>query len=359
LRWETWIPQEAEKMHIQLRRTLWAFALILFACGAANAQFSSAIEGSVTDTSGAIIPSAKVVLTNTDTGVTQTTESNSAGLYRFPALGPGHYRVQISAQGFTTAAQENIDLTAMRVQEVSLNLAVSGGSSTVTVSETPTAVETDEAKIQSVTTAQQVEELPIQGRNIYGVTNQTPGVTGTGLMGSPAANTDIFFATTTPAIVANGAPNHSNTYLMDGVSLDDSPSGGDAKLVPNPDSVDEVVVSTSNYSAEFGKAASLVTQITTKSGTDKFHGSGFEQYQSNSLTARNEFQNFKDPINGYITPYSRNEFGGSFGGALNTRTSFNRPFSAPVGNTPAMISQSGDLPIETSALSVSMENVGP
>jgi hypothetical protein len=135
-------------------------------------------------------------------------------------------------------------------------------------------------------------------------------------MGSSAANTDIFYATTTPAVVANGAPNHSNTYLLDGVSLDDSPSGGDSKLVPNPDSVDEVVISTSNYSAEFGKAASLVEQITSKSGTNKFHGSGFEQYQSSNLTARTYFQNYNDPMNGYISPYHRNEFGGSFGGPI-------------------------------------------
>jgi outer membrane receptor protein involved in Fe transport len=305
-----------------VKRHLWLVFAFLFMASAANAQFSSSIEGTVTDTSGAIIPSAKVVLTNTDTGVTQTTESNSAGVYHFPALGPGHYKVTASAQGFATFTQENISLTAMRVQEVDAKLPIQSAESTVTVTAAPSAVETDEATIQSVTSEKQVEELPIQGRNIYAVTNQTPGVTGAGMMGQTAANADIFYATTTPAIVANGAPNHSNSYLLDGVSLDDSPSGGDAKLVPNPDSVQEVVVSTSNYSAEFGKAASLVTQITTKSGTNQWHGSGFEQYQSNSLTARNEFQNFKDPINGYITPYTRNEFGGSFGGPIRKDKTF-------------------------------------
>jgi outer membrane receptor protein involved in Fe transport len=304
------------------RQFLWASLLMLFGCGWAYGQFSSAIEGSTTDATGAIIPSAKVVLTNTDTGVNQTIESNSAGFYRFSALGPGHYKVEVSAPGFATVTQENIDLTANRVQEVTVQLPVASGEQTVTVTATPSAVETDEAKIQSVTDAEQVAELPIEGRNIYGVANQTPGITGAGLMGQSAANADIFYATTTPAIVANGAPNHSNTYLMDGVSLDDSPSGGDAKLVPNPDSVQEVVVSTSNYSAEFGKAASLVTQITTKSGTNTFHGSGYEQYQSNNLTARNEFQNYKDPINGYITPYHRNEFGGSFGGPIRKDRTF-------------------------------------
>ncbi len=196
-----------------------------------------------------------------------------------------------------------------------------------------------------------MDELPIEGRNIYGVANQTPGITGTGLMGSSAANTDIFYATTTPAIVANGAPNHSNTYLMDGVSLDDSPSGGDAKLVPNPDSVGEVVVSTSNYSAEFGKAASLVTQITTKSGTNTFHGSGFEQYQSNGLTARNEFQNYKDPINGYITPYHRNEFGGSFGGPIRKDRTF---FFASYDQVISQTTSTGPVTVEDPAFTAWM-----
>ncbi len=309
-------------MKIQIKLLVWFVALLSFSSVAAYAQFSSSIEGSITDKTGAIIPGAKIVLTNTDTGVMQSTESNSAGYYRFPALGVGHYKVEVSANGFGTVTQENINLTAMRVQNVTVVLPIASAQSTVTVTAMPTAVETDEAKISSVTDALQVAELPIEGRNVYGVTNQTPGVTGAGMMGQPAQNADIFYATTTPAIVANGAPNHSNTYLLDGVSLDDSPSGGDAKLVPNPDSVDEVVVSTTNYSAEYGKAASLVTQITTKAGTNQFHGTGFEQFQSNYLTARNEFQNYNDPINGYITPYTRNEFGGSFGGPIRKDKTF-------------------------------------
>jgi hypothetical protein len=300
----------------------WLLMVLLLCSGAAFGQFSSSIEGSVTDSSGAIVPGATVILTNTDTGVSTTTQTNGDGYYRFPSLGVGKYKVTVTFGGFATVTQENINLTAMHVQDASIKLQPSTVATSVEVTSAPSAVDTDEAKISSVIDAQSVAELPIQGRNVYAVANQTPGVTGTGLMGSSAANTDIFYATTTPAVVANGAPNHGNTYLLDGVSLDDSPSGGDAKLVPNPDSVQEVVVSTSNYSAEFGKASSLVTQITSKAGTNKFHGSAFEQYQSSSLTARNEFQNFKDPINGYITPYHRNEFGGSFGGPIRTDKTF-------------------------------------
>ncbi|MFY9852686.1 MAG: carboxypeptidase regulatory-like domain-containing protein, partial [Terracidiphilus sp.] len=303
-------------------RQVWLLIVLLLCSSAAFAQFSSSIEGSVTDSSGAIVPGAKVVLTGMATGVASTTESNSAGFYKFPSLGPGSYKVTVTVQGFAPVTEDNIALTAMQTRDVSIKLQLSSVTTSVEVEATPTAVETDEATISTVTDQKSIEELPVQGRNIFTVGNQTPGVTGTGLMGSSSANTDIFYATTTPAIVANGAPNHSNTYLLDGVSLDDSPSGGDSKLVPNPDSIQEVVVSTSNYSAEFGKAASLVTQITSKAGTNQVHGSAFEDFQANYLTARTEFQNYDDPLNGYITPYTRNEFGGSVGGPIRKDKTF-------------------------------------
>jgi hypothetical protein len=297
--------------------------LLIAASGAAFAQFSSAIEGSVTDSSGATVPGAQIVLTNQDTGVTTSHETNSDGVFHFSALGPGTYKVTATVQGFAPVVESNVTLAQTQTRTVAIKLQPAAVTETVQITAAPTAVDTDEAKISAVIDAQSVEELPIQGRNVYALTNQTPGVTGTGTMGSNASGSDIFFATTTPAVVANGAPNHGNTYLLDGVSLDDSPSGGDAKLVPNPDSVDEVIISTSNYSAEFGKASSLVTQITSKSGTNKFHGSGFEQYQSSGLTARTEFQNQKDPLTGdYISPYHRNEFGGSFGGPIRKDSTF-------------------------------------
>jgi hypothetical protein len=231
----------------------------------------------------------------------------------------------------------------MQERDASFKLQPSTVTESVEVSASTMTVETDEANIATVTDEQLVQELPIQGRNVFGVANQTPGVTGTGLMGG---NNDIFEATTTPALVANGAPNHSNTYLLDGVSLDDSPAGGDSKLSPNPDSVQEVVVSTTNYSAQFGKGASLVTQITSKSGTNAFHGSGFENFQNNTLTARTEFQNYKDPVNGYITPFTHNEFGGSIGGPIRKdKTFFFASYEAVRSNT----TSSGQVQVEDPA----------
>lgn len=300
-------------------------ALVLIAsCCVAYAQFSSSIEGTITDSMGALVPNAKVVLTNIRTGVVSTTTSNSSGFYKFPSLAPGSYRITAQAKGFAIAIEENVSLIAEQTRGVSFKLQPSSQTETLIVNATQVTVDTDEAKIGSVVGQKEIEELPLQGRDAFNVANQSPGVTGTGLMGTPAQNQDVFQDTTTPAIVANGAPNHSNTYLLDGISLDDSPSGGDSKLVPSPDALQEVTVTTNDYSAQFGKAASLVMQMTTKSGTNEFHGSAFEDYQSNGLTARTMYQNYKNPAwgGGYIPPFQRNEFGGSVGGPIRRNKTF-------------------------------------
>jgi hypothetical protein len=309
---------------------------MFFVSGAAFGQFSSSIEGTVTDTTGAIIPGAKVVLTGTATGVKNSTTTNGAGFYKFPALGPGSYSVVVSAAGFDSEAVSDVTLIAEQTRGVSVKLKPGAESTTVSVTADQTTVDTDEAKIGSVTSKELIEDLPLQGRDVFNVANQSPGVTGTGLMGTPAQNQDIFQDTTTPAVVANGAPNHSNTYLLDGISLDDSPSGGDAKLVPSPDALQEVTVTTTDYSAQFGKAASIVMQMTSRAGTDKFHGSAFEAYQSSGLTARTMYQNYKNPAfgGGYIPPLTRNEFGGSFGGPIfKNRTFFFATYDQVISQT--------------------------
>jgi hypothetical protein len=305
-------------MHRFKKLFLAVLCTMLLSTAVAFGQFSSSIEGTVTDSAGAVVPDVQVVLTGTATGVKNTTKTNASGFYKFPALGPGSYRVTATAPGFGSETVDQISLIAEQTQGIPITLRPASASANVTVEASQLAVDTDEAKISSVITEREIEELPLQGRDVFNVANQAPGVTGTGLMGTPSQNQDIFQDTTTPAVVANGAPNHSNTYLLDGISLDDSPSGGDSKLVPSPDALQSVVVSTSDYSAQFGKAASLVLQMTTKSGTNLFHGSAFEAYQSSGLTARRFTDDFKLASfgNRYLPPLSRNEFGGSIGGPI-------------------------------------------
>src|SRR5258708_5894634 len=145
---------------------IWLLIVLLLCSGTAFAQFSSSIEGSVTDSSGAIVPEAKVVLTGTNTGVSSETKTNSAGYYKFPALGPGNYKVTVTVPGFASEIEADITLDALQTRDVSLKLKPSSVTASVEVEATPTAVDTDEANISTVTDQKAVQELPIQGRNI-------------------------------------------------------------------------------------------------------------------------------------------------------------------------------------------------
>ena len=157
-------------------KILWVLLVMVLGSGAALAQFSSSIEGTVTDSTGAIVASAQVVLTAVDTGVTNSTETNSAGYYRFPSLGR-YLQGHCHGQGLCLRHRSQHPVDRLKRQGCLPTLRPADVTASVEVQASATAVDTDEAQITSVTTERQVEELPIQGRNIYTVANQTPGVT--------------------------------------------------------------------------------------------------------------------------------------------------------------------------------------
>ncbi len=292
----------------------WILAVAFTTCTPALAQFSSSIEGTVTDSSGAAVSGASVRVSNEATGFVFTTTTSSSGYYRVPTLPVGQYRVEASKEGFDTAVQSGVVLDVARVQSVPLILRVGQVATRVEVSGAPPVVETSEAHISELTTSQEVLALPLAGRNALNVIAQTPGVTGSGLVSDRAGSNDIFNAANAPSVTANGQRGSSNGFYVDDTSVNDNPDGGSAKISPNVESIQEVRVSVNNYSAQYGRNSSILTQITTKSGTNQLHGSLFEYHTDNKLTARNVFQNTPDPISGRIVPVSRrNEFGGSVG----------------------------------------------
>ena len=281
----------------------------------AYSQFGSAIEGTVTDASGALIPNVEVTLTKIDTGVTQTAHTNATGFYRFSNLPPAGYKVQAALTGLQTTIKDKIELVANRVQDVSLSMQMATATTNVEVTSSAPILQTDAPAVTGTIDRRSIEELPLQGRNVLNAISQTPGVTGRGAMGN--ANLDIFTNDQFPAIVANGQPTSGNMVFLDGTSLNDSPSSGAVKVIPNPDSIQEMVVSTTDYSAEFGKGSGVVAHLVSRSGTNSLHGSLFEYHRDNDLTARTEFQNAPNPATGRILPvFRRNEFGGSLGGPI-------------------------------------------
>ena len=292
----------------------WGLLFLITTSMPASAQFNSSIEGTVIDASGAVVADVNIRVINESTGLEFATKTSVNGYYRVPTLPVGQYRVEASKEGFDTAVQSGVVLEVAKVQAVPLQLRVGQVTTKVSVTGAPPIVETSEAVISELTTAQQVLALPLGGRNALNVIAQTPGVTGSGLVSDRAGANDIFNAANAPSVTANGQRGSSNGFYIDDTSVNDNPDGGSAKLSPNLESIQEIRVSVNNYSAQYGRNSSILTQMTTKSGTNQIHGSLFEYHTDNKLTARNVFQNTPNPITGRIIPVSRrNEFGGSVG----------------------------------------------
>jgi hypothetical protein len=279
------------------------FALPVFA------QFRSSIEGTITDPSGAVVPDAKVTLTNIDTGVSTIAQSNAEGLFRFPSLAPGRYKLTVSLQGFATITQENINLLAEEIRTIPLALKTGSSSDTITITAEVNAIQLAEAKIGSDISEREIRDLPLPGRNVVSVLSQTPGVTGIGNASTNANDTDIFSLVNNPQNSANGQRGEANAFYLDNTLATSNPDPGTYNLTPNPESVQELHVSVNDYSAEYGRSSSILIQAVTKSGTNDFHGSLFEYHQDNALTAHNFFVS-QVPVS------RRNEFGGSLGGPI-------------------------------------------
>ncbi|HKX28500.1 MAG TPA: TonB-dependent receptor, partial [Blastocatellia bacterium] len=282
----------------------------------ARAQFRSAVEGTVTDPSGGIIPEVQVVLTNVETGVNQTARTNAAGYYSFPTLPPGKYRIVASARGFASTMQENILLGGAEVRTVSLILKVGEVSETVTVSSDPSPLQRSEAKVASNISTTEIRNLPMAGRNILDLVSLAPGITGVGNRTAEAGSADIFSLVGEPKVNANGQRGDGNSFYVDGISANSNPDPGTVYVTLNPDTVAEFSIALNDYSAEYGRSGSIVVNAVSKSGSNQVHGSLFEYHRNNKLTARNVFQNTPDP-NGRVLPATRrNEFGFSLGGPI-------------------------------------------
>lgn len=279
----------------------------------AHAQFNSSVDGTVRDSSGAVISEADVVLRDTRTGVEQHFTTKDQGYFNFASLAPSTYVVSVSKSGFKKSNSAPFVLEPMRVQTLAMALEIGGATETITVEAAAPLVQLADPTVSNTIDQRSVQELPLQGRNVLQAAAMTPGVQGQGLTGT---NADIFNIDTFVGMTANGAPNSGNIYFIDGTSNLDNVSGGGARLVPNPDSVGEMTVSVNNYSAQYGRGNGVVTEINTRSGGNQFHGSLFEYHEDNAMTARTHFQNSPDPTGRLLPVFRRNEFGGSIGGPI-------------------------------------------
>jgi Carboxypeptidase regulatory-like domain/TonB-dependent Receptor Plug Domain len=269
----------------------------------AGAQsISGSIYGTVTDSSGAVIPGARISATNVATGETFHALSNSTGDFGFPTVKPGEYTVAAQYQGFQVEVQNNVVVDAN--QNVHANFALKAGSTaqSVVVSAETTMVDTREAQVAGTIDQQRIEDLPSVNRNAYGLLKIVPGVT---LANSDTQTGSRFGAT----VNINGINVDEGSYYLDG-GYDTAGFTFGGMKQPNPDALQEFRTITSNFDAEFGRSPGIVVNSIVRSGTNQFHGLAYNYLRNTAFDAQTYF------VTGGVTSLHQNQYGGNFGGPL-------------------------------------------
>jgi hypothetical protein len=262
---------------------------------------TGSLEGTVTDSTGAVIPHAQVTVTNVETNYTKALTTDGAGRYQVPLLPPGTYSVQVSAAGFRAGKQNNINVEVSENHPANFSLAPAAENQSVEVSATSANLETDTSSTGAVITAQRIVDRPLNGRNPFDLAALAPSVNTTG--NAQGAST--------PHI--SGSRNATNEQELDGqtnILPENNVGNTSSAYQPIVDSVQEFNVQTSVLPAEYGRFSGGVISLITRSGTNDLHGTGFLFARNSAFEARNYYNS------GPIPALSRYQEGGTLGGPL-------------------------------------------
>ncbi len=316
------LAKEHRSRSCSLTVLLILLALWALASPAALAQEASAtVNGIVSDPTGAAIPNAQVNLTNVDTAVTRSTRANSDGAYAFLNVVPGVYTVQASAPGFATVTQSAVTLVVNQTATFDFHLKVGESQQSITVDAVASAVESSTSELGTVVTTQQVNDLPLNGRNFTQLLTITPGVsnvnrdqsgTGAGAGGGGFAGAAIGVASF-PSI--DGARVRSNYFELDGIN-DLNTFLTTYNYAPVVDNIQEFKTQDHNDLAEYGGVMGGIISVVSKSGTNQYHGTLWEFLRNSDLDARGFF-------NAALPPLRQNQFGAAFGGPISIPKIYN------------------------------------
>ena len=296
-------------------RILLAVAFTLTVTGQANAQVAGAtLTGTIKDSSGAFIPNAQVAITDVATGVTRTVSADGAGLYAAPNLSPGTYEIRVSAIGFSTEVQKGVTLTVGAQQVLDFTMRVGQMTQMVEVTTEAPTVELTSSELGATVNSTTVRELPLNGRSWTDLANLQPGV----VVATSHAAVDVNRGYGAQLSISGARPQQNN-YRLDGISINDYSNGGPGSVLGQNlgvEAIQEFSVLTSNYSAEYGKTSGGVVNAISRSGTNQFHGSGYEFLRNSALDAPGYFDS------GVAPPFKRNQFGASAGGPIRKDRTF-------------------------------------
>jgi hypothetical protein len=272
---------------------------------------SSTMYGQVMDATGAAVPGAQVSVSNTDTNLIRTMETNSAGEYRIELLPVGSYRVEITKAGFKKVVLAGVVLQINVPARVDATMQLGNVSESITVTESVPLINTTSPEIGRTIENEEIKNLPLVNRNAYQLLELTPGVqNSTFNAGQPNPVITLGFPEQRTFINGgvDGGAGSVSYYLDGGINMTGLRNTGN--ILPNPDAIQEYRVETSNYDAEYGKMSSGVITVLTKSGTNNLHGSLFEYWRDSALNANNWNSARATP------PLRRSQFGGAFGGPI-------------------------------------------
>ena len=282
---------------------------------------TATLVGTVTDPGGSVVPGATVTVRNVDTGLSRTATTNDEGNYRFEFLPIGKYSIEVSYTGFKKALLNDIVLQVNDTVRADAALSVGQVSETVTVSEIATpAVNTTTTEISRTIQSAEIASLPLVERNVYTLLDLTPGVqsNNNGVAAASTGTSSLVLGYPEQRTLINGGVDGGtgsvNYYLDGGNNMTALRSTGN--ILPNPDAIQEFKVQTNSYNAEYGRFASGVINVVTKSGTNQFHGSAFE-YIRNKVFNANDWGSTLPRA-----PFQRNQFGGTIGGPIKKDKAF-------------------------------------
>jgi hypothetical protein len=279
-------------------------------------QATGSFSGNVLDKSGSSIPGATVIATAQQTGLARKTNTDGAGHYLLPLLPVGVYTVHVDATGFQSAESKDLTLQIDEARELDFSLVPGTVVTTVAVTGDAVAVESTTSALGQVITSQQVAQLPLNGRDFVQLATLTSGATA-------ETSTSSFFTTAASSEVAargpfslsvGGSRPNSTDWLLDGVDNNELTAGGIGVLT-SIDDIQEFKVFTATYSAEFGTRAGPAVLVTTKSGSNNFHGTLYEFVRNTDLDAKSYFANS-------IEKFNLNQFGGAVGGPIRKNKTF-------------------------------------
>jgi Carboxypeptidase regulatory-like domain len=322
------------KIRFLARVTFACIAVFLLLAVSAHAQFRTSIQGTVTDPDGAVVPGATLSLKDNGTNHVITATSDSGGVFNFNALPADQFTLTASAKGFQQKVIENLQVIPEQANSVNVQLALGEASTTVTVSgDTAAAMDTETANIGGTVSANDIQHYPSPNRDVFTLTQLVPGAisdggqnAGGGVRSNPgtqgpggSGSGGAFPTENGPQANANGGQYETNGISIDGISTVSAVWGGTTIITPNEDSIDNVRIVTNDYDAENGRFSGAETMVTSKSGTNQFHGSAFFAIHRPGLNAYNRHPLSAingSPINKVRDTARFNQYGGSIGGPI-------------------------------------------